>query len=237
MPEKTRSQYPAAGMPQTGLLQAGQPGPATEDEVEAGRKLFAGSCNFYHGTQSLEQLPEANLPEVAFAGRSNVGKSSLINALTGRRALARASSEPGRTKQLNFFDLAGRLALVDMPGYGFAKASKSVKEDWQRTMFDYLRGRPGLERVILLIDARVGAKTSDRGVCDLLDKAAVVFQIVLTKCDALSAPALKARLGEMTVLVQSHAAAFPYVIATSSNTSLGIAELRATIARFARLVI
>lgn len=205
----------------------------SEDELEEGRRLFAGPCDFFFGAQTIEQLPPPDRAEIAFAGRSNVGKSSLINALTGRKALARASSEPGRTKQLNFFNLGGRLSLVDMPGYGFAKASKSVKEDWQRTMFAYLRGRPNLARVILLIDGRVGLKTSDKEVCDLLDKAAVVFQIVLTKCDALSASALAGRQKEVEALARTHAAAFPHIVATSSTTSLGIAELRGIMARFA----
>lgn len=212
------------------------PGPPTEEEIEEGRKLFAGSCDFFYGAQSLEQLPPLGKPEIAFAGRSNVGKSSLINALTGRRALARASSEPGRTKQLNFFNLADRLTLVDMPGYGFAKAAKSVKEDWQKTMFTYLRGRPTLERAILLIDGRIGAKKSDEEVCDLLDKAAVVFQVVLTKCDSISASEMVKRVGEMEKLIAKHAAAFPRVIATSSNNSLGVDDLRAVIARFAERV-
>lgn len=205
----------------------------SEEELEEGRRLFAGPCDFFFGAQTIEQLPPPERAEVAFAGRSNVGKSSIINALTGRRALARASSEPGRTKQLNFFDLGGRLSLVDMPGYGFAKASKAVKEDWQRTMFAYLRGRPNLARVILLIDGRVGLKASDREVCDLLDRAAVVFQIVLTKCDALSASALATRQKEVEALAKTHAAAFPHIVATSSTTSLGIAELRGIMARFA----
>lgn len=207
--------------------------PLSEDELEEGRRLFAGPCDFFFGAQTIEQLPPPERAEVAFAGRSNVGKSSIINALTGRRALARASSEPGRTKQLNFFDLGGRLSLVDMPGYGFAKASKAVKEDWQRTMFAYLRGRPNLARVILLIDGRVGLKTSDKDVCALLDKAAVVFQIVLTKCDALSPSALAERVKEVEALAKSHAAAFPHIVATSSTTSLGVAELRGIIAQFA----
>lgn len=209
------------------------PAPPSEEEIEEGRKLFAGSCDFFYGAQSIEQLPPVGRPEIAFAGRSNVGKSSLINALTGRRALARASSEPGRTKQLNFFNLADRLTLVDMPGYGFAKASKSVKEDWQRTMFTYLRGRPTLERAILLIDGRVGAKKSDEEVCDLLDKAAVVFQVVLTKCDSLSPSSMAKRVEEMEKLIGKHAAAFPRVIATSSHDAVGIDDLRAVIGRFA----
>ncbi|QDH14452.1 YihA family ribosome biogenesis GTP-binding protein [Formicincola oecophyllae] len=205
----------------------------TENELEAGRKLFACPCDFYHGAQVLEHLPEANLPEVAFAGRSNVGKSSLLNALTGRKALARASSEPGRTKQLNFFNLDNRLALVDMPGYGYAKASKSVKEDWQKTMFTYLRARTSLERVVLLVDARVGMKQNDKEACEMLDRAAVVYQVVLTKCDELSPPQLAARQAEVERELGKHAAAYPRAIPTSSRKGEGVAELRAVLAAFA----
>lgn len=205
----------------------------TPEQIEDGRRLFAGACEFFHGSQTLDQLPPPGLPEIAFAGRSNVGKSSLINALTGRKALARASSEPGRTKQLNFFDLGGRLVLVDMPGYGYAKASKAVKEDWQKTMFSYLRGRPNLDRVILLVDSRVGFKDSDREACDLLDKAAVVFQVVLTKCDQLSAADLQKRVEEVEAILAKHAAAYPQVLETSSNTGMGIPDLRAMVAGFA----
>ncbi len=209
------------------------PGPPTEAQIEDGRLLFAGECEFFFGSQKIDQLPPVGRPEVAFAGRSNVGKSSLINALTGRRALARASSEPGRTKQLNFFNLADRLSLVDMPGYGFAKAAKSVKEDWQDMMFAYLRGRTTLERVILLLDARIELKESDRDVMELLDRAAVVFQIVLTKCDQVRPKALAAKTSEVEALALKHAAAYPRIISTSSETGFGIEDLRAEIARFA----
>lgn len=205
----------------------------TPEQIEAGRLLFAGSCDFFHGAQQLEQLPAAEGPEVAFAGRSNVGKSSLINALTGRKSLARASSEPGRTKQLNFFSLAHRLVLVDMPGYGFAKAARSVKEDWQEMMFAYLRGRPTLRRVILLLDARVETKASDREVMELFDKAAINFQVVLTKCDGLRPRAEQARYAEVCQDISRHPAAHPLVIATSSQTGRGIPELRAELAGFA----
>ncbi|MDF7674423.1 ribosome biogenesis GTP-binding protein YihA/YsxC [Acetobacteraceae bacterium ESL0709] len=210
-----------------------QPGPPSPEQIEEGRKLFAGECNFFFGAQKLDQLPAGNKPEVAFAGRSNVGKSSLINALTGRKALARASSEPGRTKQLNFFNLADRLTLVDMPGYGFAKASKSVKEDWQGMMFDYLRGRPELVRVILLIDSRVGMKSSDHEICELLDKAAVVYQPVLTKCDAVKANELEKCLEEIALAMKAHPAAFPYILPTSSEKMHNIAELRGLLTQFA----
>ena len=150
-----------------------------------------------------DQLPDPDLPELAFAGRSNVGKSSLINALTGHKALARASSEPGRTKQLNFFRLADRMTLVDMPGYGYAKAAKEVKEDWQGLMFDFLRGRPTLRRVLLLLDARIEIKQNDLEAMKLLNRAAVIFQLVLTKCDAPKPTQLAAKLAEAQALVQS----------------------------------
>ncbi|GAB3594541.1 MULTISPECIES: ribosome biogenesis GTP-binding protein YihA/YsxC [Acetobacter] len=201
--------------------------------LENGRRLFAGSCDFVFGAQKLGQLPPLTLPEIAFAGRSNVGKSSLVNALTGRKTLARASSEPGRTKQLNFFDLAGRLMLVDMPGYGYARAAKSVKEDWQDMMFDYLRGRPVLRRVVLLLDARVELKTHDREVMDLLDRAAVSFQVVLTKCDDVKPGPLARKQAEVEAVIAKHPAAFPYLTLTSSQTGLGMEALRAELAEFA----
>ncbi len=208
------------------------PTPDPEAE-EAGRLLFALDCRFFFAAQRLDQLPPPAGVEVAFAGRSNVGKSSLINALTGRRALARASSQPGRTRQLNFFDLGGRITLVDMPGYGYARAAKDIKEDWQGLMFDYLRGRPTLARVFLLLDARIEIKPSDGAVMDLLDEAAVSYQLVLTKTDALK-PAQQARkFAEVEALSRAHPAAYPQVIATSSETGAGIAELRVAIAALA----
>jgi GTP-binding protein len=201
--------------------------------LEAGRLLFAAECRFFHAAQRLDQLPPVAGPEVAFAGRSNVGKSSLLNALTGRRTLARTSAEPGRTRQLNFFDLGGRLTLVDMPGYGYARASKDIKADWQGLMFDYLRGRPSLRRVVLLLDARIEVKPSDQQVMDLLDRAAVTFQIVLTKADGVKPPALSRKLGEAEQLARRHPAAYPLRIATSSETGEGIALLRAELASLA----
>ncbi len=205
-----------------------------EDAVEAGRLLFAGECRFYYAAQRIDQLPEPRGPEIAFAGRSNVGKSSLINALTGQKALARASSEPGRTKQLNFFDLAGRLVLVDMPGYGYAQAAKAVKEDWQGLMFDFLRGRVALRRVLLLLDSRIELKPSDVAVMDLFDRAAVSFQLILTKADGLKPDRLARKLAEIQAAVKTHAAAFPEVIVTSSRTGAGIEALRAGLAGFAQ---
>jgi len=205
----------------------------TDPLIEAGRLLFAAECKFFYAAQRLDQLPEPGQPEVAFAGRSNVGKSSLVNALTGQKALARASSEPGRTKQLNFFDLGGRLVLVDMPGYGYAQAAKAVKEDWQGLMFDFLRGRVVLRRVVLLLDARIELKASDHAVMDLFDRAAVGFQLVLTKIDGLKGDRLARKIAEVELAGKAHAAAYPEVIATSSRTGAGIEALRAHLATLA----
>ncbi|MDQ2805002.1 MAG: ribosome biogenesis GTP-binding protein YihA/YsxC [Pseudomonadota bacterium] len=201
--------------------------------LEAGRKLFAGEARFVHAAQHLAHLLPPVLPEIAFAGRSNVGKSSLLNALTGRHGLARASGEPGRTRQLNFFDLAGRLVLVDMPGYGYAHAPKTIKEDWQGLMFNYLRGRPSLGRVLLLLDARVEVKDSDRAVMELLDRAAVTFQLVLTKADGVKPGSLARKRQEAGILAREHPAAHPDVMTTSSETGAGMAELRAGLAAYA----
>jgi GTP-binding protein len=200
------------------------------DELEAGRLLFAAECQFFYAAQRLDQLPPPRGPEVAFAGRSNVGKSSLLNALTGRNALARVSSTPGRTRQLNFFDLGGRLTLVDMPGYGYASAGKTVKRDWQGLMFDYLRGRPTLRRVMLLLDARIEVKEADTAVIDLLDRAAVTYQLILTKADEVKPAALAHKQADTVALARAHAAAYPVVITTSSATGTGIEELRAALA-------
>jgi GTP-binding protein len=210
----------------------GAAGPGA-DLIEAGRRLFAAECRFVHAAQRLDQLPPVGVPEVAFAGRSNVGKSSLLNALTGRRALARVSAEPGRTRQLNFFDLGRRLVLVDMPGYGYARAGRAVKRDWQGLMFDYLRGRPTLRRVMLLLDARIEVKDADRAVMELLDQAAVTFQLVLTKADDVKPAALARKRDDALALARMHPAAHPEVVATSAETGQGIAELRAEIAGLA----
>jgi GTP-binding protein len=198
--------------------------------VEAGRVLFAAECRFFYAAQRLDQLPPVTGPELAFAGRSNVGKSSLLNALTGRHALARVSGEPGRTRQLNFFDLGGRLTLVDMPGYGYARAAKAVKQDWQGLMFEYLRGRPTLRRVMLLLDARIELKDADGAVMDLLDRAAVTFQLVLTKADGVKPAALERKVAEVAALARKHPAAHPDVLVTSSATGQGIEALRGAIA-------
>jgi GTP-binding protein len=220
--------------------QTPRPGPDLSEEaagearrIEAGRRLFAADCRFFFAAQRLDQLPPPAGPEVAFAGRSNVGKSSLMNAATGRRTLARASGQPGRTRQLNFFDLAGRLTLVDMPGYGYAQAARAVKQDWQGLMFDYLRGRPTLRRVALLLDARIEVKESDNAAMRLLDEAAVTYQLVLTKADGIGAAALERRRAELAALARRHAAAYPVVLATSSLSGLGIEALRAALAELA----
>lgn len=196
-------------------------------DLEAGRKLFAGACTFVRGVRSLDQLPPPGLSEVAFVGRSNVGKSSLINALTGRKALARTSNTPGRTQELNFFDLGGRLMLVDLPGYGFAKAPKPAVEAWTRLIRDYLRGRPNLVRVNLLIDARHGIKPPDEEFMAMLDAAAVVFQVVLTKIDKLKRGEPEKAASDTAARLQAHVAAYPRLFATSAERGDGLAELRA----------
>ncbi len=202
--------------------------------LEAGRKLFAARLHASSTRRSgSTSFPPLRGPEVAFAGRSNVGKSSLLNALTGQRALARVSNTPGRTRQLNFFDLGGRLTLVDMPGYGYAQAGKDIKADWQGLMFDYLRGRPSLRRVMLLLDARIEVKEADRAVMGLLDRAAVTFQLVLTKADGVKPPALERKLAAVLALVRQHPAAHPEVLVTSSATGEGIEALRAALAGLA----
>jgi GTP-binding protein len=205
----------------------------TPAQLEQGRHLFAQACNFFYAAQSIHQLPDSLGPEIAFAGRSNVGKSSLVNALTGQKALARASAQPGRTKQLNFFNLGGRLVLVDMPGYGYAQAAKEVKEDWQGLMFDFLRGRQPLRRVVLLLDARIELKASDHAVMDLLDRAAVTYQLVLTKTDSVKPAALSRKHAEVEAVIAKHPAAFPTLLATSSETGEGIDLLRASLATLA----
>jgi GTP-binding protein len=205
----------------------------TPEQLEAGRKLFASHCEFFHAAQALDHLPEPRGIEIAFAGRSNVGKSSLLNALTGRKALARVSHQPGRTRQLNFFQLeAAPIVLVDMPGYGYAEAPKSIKRDWQGLMLDFLRGRPNLRRVLLLLDSRVEIKLADQTVLDLLDQSAVAFQLVLTKADAVKKTALAAKQAEVKKLAAAHPAALQDVITTSSETGQGMDELRASIATF-----
>ncbi len=204
-----------------------------EVEREAGRLLFAQASTFMFGVARLDQLPDPAMPEVAFAGRSNVGKSSLINTLTGRKALARTSNTPGRTQEINFFDLGERLCLVDLPGYGYAKAPRDKVDAWNRLVFAYLRGRPNLRRVCLLIDARHGVKKSDREVMEILGEAAVPFQIVLTKADLGSGQALRQKLADLQQFVLKTRGALLSVAATSSRKNVGIAELRAELATLA----
>ena len=201
--------------------------------LEAGRLLFARECRFVMGVARLEDLPAGDLPEIAFAGRSNVGKSSLVNALTGRKTLARTSNTPGRTRQLNFFDLGGRLTIVDLPGYGYAKAPKGEVERWTQLVRLYLKGRVGLRRLCLLVDARHDLKPSDRQVMDMLDEAAVAYQVVLTKIDKVKAGVLADRLGGVAEEIRKRAAANPEIIATSAVKGAGIEELRAELAMLA----
>jgi GTP-binding protein len=204
-----------------------------EVDLEAGRKLFARPATFRMGVAKLEQLPPADLPEVAFAGRSNVGKSSLINALTGQHSLARTSNTPGRTQEINLFDLSGRLVLVDLPGYGFAQAPKDIVARWTELVFAYLRGRPSLMRVCLLIDSRHGLKQTDEEVIDMLGKAAVPFQVVLTKTDLVSRADLEALDLALVAKLAKTTAAIPTPLATSSKKQAGLDLLRAALARLA----
>jgi GTP-binding protein len=202
----------------------------TQDQIDAGRRMFGGPSRFLLGVAKLEQLPPAHGVEIAFAGRSNVGKSSLINALTNVNGLARASNTPGRTRELNFFDVNNQLTLVDMPGYGYAKAPKHEVKAWQSVLRGYLRGRPGLTRAFVLVDSRHGILKADEDMFDLLDEAAVAFQVVLTKADKINPPELEAMVETVTAAVKTHPAAFPQIHATSSEKGHGIQELRAEIA-------
>lgn len=204
-----------------------------EIQLENGRLLFARPCDFLLSATNMNQVPESELPEVAFAGRSNVGKSSLINALTGRKTLARTSNTPGRTRQVNFFDLGGRLMVVDLPGYGYARAPKTEIAEWTALIEDYLRGRAQLRRVCLLIDARHGPKETDRQAMALLDQSAVPYQVVLTKCDKVKKSPRQARIDGILSELSKHTAAHPDVLATSSRKGDGIPELRAHLAALA----
>jgi GTP-binding protein len=217
---------PAMTMEQTELTPA---------EIAEGEALCKGPCAFVRGVVRIDDLPHDGRPEVAFAGRSNVGKSSLINALTGRTSLARVSVAPGRTRELNFFTLGkdGALTLVDMPGYGYARASKSEIKGWTRLIRDYLKGRRELKRVFLLIDARHGIKPNDKETMKLLDEAAVSYQVVLTKADKRKAAELAEVQAKVAQALAKHTAAYPELLTTSVRLGSGIPELRAAVARLA----
>jgi GTP-binding protein len=203
------------------------------EEAEHARKLFAGPCEFMAGATTYEALPESKLPEAAFIGRSNVGKSSLINALLGRTSLARVSHTPGRTRQINLFQLRASLMLADLPGYGFARVSKAETASWNNLIQTYLRARKNMRRVVLLIDARRGAMASDQAVIDLLDEAAVAFVTVLTKADAVTPAEVDAVRTALTRTLESHPASLAGVIATSSKTEFGVPDLRVSLAELA----
>lgn len=202
----------------------------SDEQIEAANRLFKQGTTFVLSVAGLEQLPGDNQPEIAFAGRSNVGKSSIINAVTAQRGLAKTSNTPGRTQQLNFFNLADKLHIVDMPGYGYAQAPEKLVRQWQKMIMTYLQGRVNLKRVFLLIDSRHGLKKVDTEIMDMLDKAAVTYQIVLTKADKISAKALEEVRQKTLAETAKHAAAYVKVLTTSSEKNQGIEELRAEIA-------
>jgi GTP-binding protein len=205
--------------------------PFTAAEIEAGRKLFAADWQFFAATDTTNRLPPMRGPEIAFAGRSNVGKSSLINALTGRKALARTSHTPGRTQELIFFSAGRPQTIVDMPGYGYAEAPKSKVKAWTALIHAYLAGRANLARVYVLIDARHGLKPPDEAVLKALDSAAVSYQVVLTKADQVKAADLEKRLADTSAALAKRPAAFPEIAVTSARDGAGMPELRAAIAR------
>lgn len=209
-----------------------EPESFSKEQLEEADKLFKSPCTFVLGVAGLEQLPLSPMNEIAFAGRSNVGKSSIINALTRQKGLAKTSNTPGRTQQLNYFNLNGQLHMVDLPGYGFAQAPEKIVRQWQKLIFAYLQGRVNLKRVFMLIDSRHGIKKVDEEIMELLDKAAVTYQIVLTKTDKISNAALQKVLTETQEKISKHPAAYVNVLATSSEKNTGIDILRAEIASF-----
>ncbi len=202
-------------------------------DAEFARKLFAGPCDFFWGTGDINSLPPQSLPEIAMVGRSNAGKSSLINALTNHKGLARVSHTPGRTREINFFNLGGKLILTDLPGYGYAKASKTLAMEWQHLIFSYLSGRASLKRVALLIDSRRGVLEIDKAVMELLDRAAVSYGLVLTKTDELKPAEVQAALTSSAAEARKHTAALEEIHATSSRDGTGMPELRQSIAGLA----
>ena len=207
----------------------------SEDQLEYAKNLFTqNKTSFVLGVARLDQLPVTEMPEIAFAGRSNVGKSSIINAITSQKGLAKTSNTPGRTQQLNFFNLADKIHIVDLPGYGFAKAPETQVRQWQKVIFAYLQGRVNLKRVFVLIDSRHGIKKVDLDIMELLDKAAVTYQIVLTKLDKIGSGNLAKVMAETQAEVKKHAAAYTKVLATSSEKNIGIDELRVEIAEFTK---
>lgn len=201
----------------------------SKEQMETARKIFSGPCDFMLGVVGLAQLPDAALPEIAFAGRSNVGKSSLVNALTRRNTLARTSNTPGRTQELNYFNLGDRLYMVDMPGYGYAKVSKEKIKAWTDLIFSYLRGRPTLRCVFILVDGRHGLKPTDIELMKMLDSSAVSYRIVLTKVDKVKINDLEKTIAKILLALKEHAAAYPEILYTSSIKGTGIPELRAVI--------
>ena len=201
-------------------------------DIEAGKKLFNGTCDFIIGVAGLKQLPNDDLNEVAFAGRSNVGKSSLINAITNRTSLARTSHTPGRTQQLNYFNVKDELYLVDMPGYGYAQVSKSTREEWHALIRSYLQGRANLRCVMILIDSRHGLKDSDIDLMKMLDETAVTYRIILTKTDKIKSDQREKRITQITETLKKHAAAYPEITLTSAHKKHGIEEIRAIIASY-----
>lgn len=199
-------------------------------DIAFGRWLFEQECTFLRGVVKMDGLPPGDKPEIAFAGRSNVGKSSLVNALTRRKTLARVSNTPGRTREVNFFALAGAVSLADLPGYGYARIERKLSEQWTKLIFQYLRGRASLKRVMLLVDSRHGLKPSDEEAMKAMDEAAVSYQIVLTKIDKLKAAELAAVIKATAARAEKHPAAHPVIVPTSSETGCGIAQLRGLIA-------